>query len=89
METYKILTCKEILNLKTFFQLSQPRLNSNLVPPVCWPAYMWEWSGDIIPLIPLLFCTLLSTALHKLTGSTTRITLTLRIVHCVLLFHRW
>ena len=39
---------------------------------------MWEWSGDIVPLIPLLFCTLLSTALHKLTGSTTRIT------YCVL-----
>jgi len=30
METYKILTGKERLNLKTFFQLFQPRLNSNL-----------------------------------------------------------
>jgi len=30
METYKILTDKERLNLKTFFQLSQPRLNSNV-----------------------------------------------------------
>jgi len=30
METYKILTGSERLNLETFFQLSQPRLSSNV-----------------------------------------------------------
>jgi len=30
MQTYKILAGKVKLNLKTFFQLSPPRLNSNL-----------------------------------------------------------
>jgi len=30
MEAHKILTDKERVNLKTFFRLSQPRMNSNL-----------------------------------------------------------
>ena len=55
METYKILTGKKRLNLKTFFQLSQPRLDLNLARTAgvftCVCGHLWwegGWTGDII-----------------------------------------
>jgi len=47
MAAYKILTAKERLNVKIFFQLSQLQLNS---------IHMCGWSGDIIPCLFIVVC---------------------------------
>ena len=49
MEICKILTGEERLNLKTFFQLSQPAIKFELGTAAAWFVDMWEWIGDVIP----------------------------------------